>query len=217
MKFSQFYLAFLVFTWYQSLQHVLVSFFITKFSCLPNGYYFKKFLNSGSQSLNSSLLILNLEEFLVFFPNFTRSFIQAREQHQWLLLKEVTLILCTINPHNTFLNLTQRPIVPINFFLCASKNPGNILVTQPLLGMKNYQSWSRAMVLALTAKKRIGFVNGKIVKPEIDSPLYEDWESCNTMVLSWLISSMHVDVSSSIMYCEIAREMWLEFQHVFSQ
>ena len=30
------------------------------------------------------------------------------------------------------------------------------------------------MVLALIAKKKIGFVNGKIVKPEIDSPLYED-------------------------------------------
>ncbi|XP_050259928.1 uncharacterized protein LOC126705003 [Quercus robur] len=68
------------------------------------------------------------------------------------------------------------------------------------------------MVLALTAKKKIGFVNGKIAKPKDDSPLYEDWESCNTMVLSWLINSMHVDVSSSIMYCETAREMWLELQ-----
>ncbi|XP_075651855.1 uncharacterized protein LOC142622291 [Castanea sativa] len=106
---------------------------------------------------------------------------------------------------------------PNQFFLSASENPSNILVTQPLLGMKNYQSWSRAMVLALTAKKKIGFVNDKIGKPEIDSTLYEDWESCNTMVLSWLINSMHVDVSSSIMYCETAREMWLELQHVFSQ
>ena len=26
------------------------------------------------------------------------------------------------------------------FFLSASENPGKILVTQPLLGMKNYQS-----------------------------------------------------------------------------
>ncbi|KAK4569110.1 hypothetical protein RGQ29_004487 [Quercus rubra] len=78
--------------------------------------------------------------------------------------------------------------------------------------MKNYQSWSRAMVLALTAKKKIGFVNGKIEKPEVDSPLYEDWESCNTMVLSWLINSMHFDVSTGIMYCETAREMWLELQ-----
>ena len=58
------------------------------------------------------------------------------------------------------------------------------------------------MVLALTAKKKIGFVNGKIEKPEVDSPLYEDWESCNTMVLSWLINSLHFDMSSGIMYCE---------------
>ncbi|XP_075648679.1 uncharacterized protein LOC142619466 [Castanea sativa] len=106
---------------------------------------------------------------------------------------------------------------PNPFLLSASENPGHVLVTQPLLGMKNYQSWSRAMVLALTAKKKIGFVNGKIEKPEIDSSVYEDWESCNTMVLSWLINSMHVDVSSSIMYCETTREMWLELQRVFSQ
>ena len=83
--------------------------------------------------------------------------------------------------------------------------------------MRNYQSWSRAMVLALTAKKKIGFVNGKIAKPKDDSLLYEDWESCNTMVLSWLINSMHVDISSSIMYYETVREMWLELQRVFSQ
>ncbi|XP_075670230.1 uncharacterized protein LOC142640000 [Castanea sativa] len=127
----------------------------------------------------------------------------------------------SIHMHNQSTQHVPQPNTEINspnqFFLSASENPGNILVTQPLLGMKNYQSWSRAMVLALTAKKKIGFVNGKIGKLEIDSPLYEDWESCNTMVLSWLINSMHVDVSSSIMYCETAREMWLKLQRVFSQ
>ena len=63
------------------------------------------------------------------------------------------------------------------------------------------------MVLALTAKKKIGFVNGKIPMPDLDSPLYEDWLSDNTMVLSWMINSMHIDVSCSIMYCETTREM----------
>ncbi|XP_057953889.1 uncharacterized protein LOC131148176 [Malania oleifera] len=57
---------------------------------------------------------------------------------------------------------------------------GNILVTQPLLGMKNYHSWSRAMILALTAKKKIGFINGKIAEPSPESPLYEYWLSCST-------------------------------------
>ena len=114
-------------------------------------------------------------------------------------------------------NSNKETNSPNPFFLSASENPGNILVTQSLLGMKNCQSWSRAMILALTAKKKIGFMNGEIAKPDINSPLYEDWESCNTMVLSWLINSVHVDVSSNIMYCETATEMWLELQRVFSQ
>ncbi|KAL4642502.1 hypothetical protein ACB092_02G023400 [Castanea dentata] len=83
--------------------------------------------------------------------------------------------------------------------------------------MRNYHSWPRAMVLALPKFFFFGFVNGKIPMPEVDSPLYEDWQSCNTMVLSWLINSMHVDVSSSIMYYDIAREMWLELKNLFSQ
>ncbi|XP_023885950.1 uncharacterized protein LOC111998064 [Quercus suber] len=106
---------------------------------------------------------------------------------------------------------------PNPYFFNSNENPSNILVTQPLLGMRNYHSWSQVMVLALTAKKKISFVNGKISKPEDDSPLYEDWESCNTMVLSWLINSMHVDVSSNIMYCETAREMWLELKRLYLQ
>ena len=118
-----------------------------------------------------------------------------------------------LNSNNDLPNST----LPNPYFRSSSENPGNILVTQPLLGMRNYQSWSRAMILALTAKKKIGFVNGKIIKPDLNSPLYEDWESCNTMVLSWMINSMHVDVSSSIMYYETAREMWIELQNQFSQ
>ncbi|XP_065623545.1 uncharacterized protein LOC136064956 [Quercus suber] len=73
------------------------------------------------------------------------------------------------------------------------------------------------MVLALTAKKKIGFVNGKIPMPDLDSPLYEDLQSYNTMVLSWIINSMHIDVSSSIMYCETTREMWIELKNLFFQ
>ena len=82
-----------------------------------------------------------------------------------------------IQPSQSALNSSNdsaTPNPPNPYFLSSSENPGNILVTQPLLGMKNYQSWSRAMILALIAKKKIGFVEGKITKPYLDSPLYED-------------------------------------------
>ena len=60
--------------------------------------------------------------------------------------------------------------LPNPYFLNPNENPGSILVTQPLLGMKNYHSWSRAMILALIAKKKIGFMNGKITEPDPESP-----------------------------------------------
>ena len=53
------------------------------------------------------------------------------------------------------INDSANPTPPNPYFLSSSENPGNILVTQPLLGMKNYQSWSRTMILALIAKKKI--------------------------------------------------------------
>ena len=126
------------------------------------------------------------------------------------------------DPHNTQSthtnsNSNSESNTPNPYFLSSNENLGNILITQPLLGMRNYQCWSRAMVLVLTAKKKIGLMNGKIPRLEVDSPLYEDWQSCNTMVLSWLINSMHIDVSRSIMYYETAREMWLELKYLFSQ
>ena len=91
-----------------------------------------------------------------------------------------------VNNHTSQTNsTTNNESIPTNpYFLSSSENPGSVLVTQPLLGMRNYHSWSRAMILALTAKKKIGFINGKISMPDPESPLYEDWQSCNTMVLS---------------------------------
>ena len=121
-------------------------------------------------------------------------------------------------------NRTSQPNTEMNssnlpnpYFLNPNENLGSILVTQPLLEMKNYHSWSRAMILALTAKKKIGFINGKITEPDPESPLHKDWLSYNTMVISWMINSMHVDVSSSIICCQTAKEMWLELQRLFSQ
>jgi len=82
-----------------------------------------------------------------------------------------------VQPSQSGLNLSNDSTTlnpPNPYFLNSSENLGNILVTQPLLGMKNYHSWSIAMILALTTKKKIGFVNGKNPKPDLDSPLCED-------------------------------------------
>ena len=53
---------------------------------------------------------------------------------------------------------------PLNpYFLHHSDNPGVALVSQPLTG-ENYPSWSRVMLIVLSAKNKVGFVDGSLVK-----------------------------------------------------
>ena len=94
---------------------------------------------------------------------------------------------------------------PNPYCLKSGDYHGSILVTELLIGRINYPSWSRAMVIALTAKNKIEFINGVISKPEANSPLYKAWTLANTMVLSWIYNSVNKNIKSSVMYNETAR------------
>uniref|UniRef100_A0A2N9FNT8 Reverse transcriptase Ty1/copia-type domain-containing protein n=1 Tax=Fagus sylvatica TaxID=28930 RepID=A0A2N9FNT8_FAGSY len=52
------------------------------------------------------------------------------------------------------------------YYLHHGDSPGAILISQSLVG-DNYHTWSRSMVMALTAKNKIGFVNGEIASSVI--------------------------------------------------
>jgi hypothetical protein len=94
------------------------------------------------------------------------------------------------------------------FFLHHRDSPDPVLVSQPLTG-DNYSSWRRAMIMVLTAKNKIGFVNGSLSKPDVSEfdPLNFSWCRCNNMVLSWLINFVSKDIAASIIYIDYAADM----------
>ena len=51
------------------------------------------------------------------------------------------------------------------YFLHSSDHPSMILVSAPLVGT-NYLSWSCSIKIALGAKHKLGFINGKVRQPE---------------------------------------------------
>lgn len=61
--------------------------------------------------------------------------------------------------------LITTPIPSSPYFLSSSDNPGNLLVLQPLNG-KNYSTWQRSMRMALSAKNKLGFINGTLSKAQ---------------------------------------------------
>ncbi|XP_020595657.1 uncharacterized protein LOC110035689 [Phalaenopsis equestris] len=103
------------------------------------------------------------------------------------------------------------------FFLHYSDQPGLVLVTQPLNG-ENYNSWSRAMLMALNIKNKEGFVNGTVQEPpETSTAELQQWRRCNNLVKAWLFNSIAEDIGASIIYNESAHEIWLDLKERFSR
>ncbi|KAK7332845.1 hypothetical protein VNO80_29601 [Phaseolus coccineus] len=83
------------------------------------------------------------------------------------------------------------------YYLHPGENPGAVLV-HPQLSEQNYHSWSRNMRIALLSKNKLKFVDGSIEMPECHDPLFEAWERCNVMVLSWINRTLSTQISESV-------------------
>ncbi|KAL5547625.1 hypothetical protein UlMin_002856 [Ulmus minor] len=103
------------------------------------------------------------------------------------------------------------------YYLHHSDSPGQILVSQQLTG-KNYTSWSRTMLIALSVKNKLGFVDGSIAEPPgTDANMFNSWIRNNNMVISWILNSVSKEISASIMFASSAREIWLDLKDRFQQ
>ena len=103
------------------------------------------------------------------------------------------------------------------FFLHHGDSPGAMIVSKQLNG-ENYNSWKRAMMMALSAKNKLNFVNGTLPRPSnLSDSQGLAWTRCNNMVLSWLLNSVSTEIANSIIYIDDASEIWNDLQDRFSQ
>ena len=58
--------------------------------------------------------------------------------------------------------------------ITSNDNPGS-LITQVHLKGENYDEWARSLRTTLRARKKFGFVDGSISKPDEESSDLEDW------------------------------------------
>ena len=71
----------------------------------------------------------------------------------------------------------------------------------------NYVAWARAITLSLKARRKFVFVNGTIVKPTEARDLL-NWETVNSMIVSWILRSTDVKIVASIPYHVEAKPLW---------
>ncbi|KAL5562858.1 hypothetical protein UlMin_032605 [Ulmus minor] len=102
------------------------------------------------------------------------------------------------------------------YFLHNGDHPGLNLVSNPLNGA-NFHTWHRAMLMALNAKNKIGFVDGTISIPLSTDLIFNAWSRCNSMISSWIINAVTRDIADSLLYLDSVYEIWRDLCDRFSQ
>ncbi|GKC72139.1 cysteine-rich receptor-like protein kinase 8 [Tanacetum coccineum] len=84
------------------------------------------------------------------------------------------------------MNDINSPHHPLYFH--PNDHPGLLLISKKLLGSKNYSTWRRSMLIALSAKNKLRLVNGEYEEPITSSNLRTYWERANDMLISWILN-----------------------------
>lgn len=82
-------------------------------------------------------------------------------------------------------------------FLQSSDASGISLVNVVFDG-RGFQGWKRSILIALSAKNKLGFINGACLAPDLIFKKYQPWSRTNHMVTARLINSLYKDIGDSV-------------------
>lgn len=118
------------------------------------------------------------------------------------------------------------PETPNRMNLPLTQDPSSIYyihpydtTTAPLVTVKfdgkGFSDWKRAMLIILSTKNKLGFVNGSFTVPEEQTPEYKAWERCNDLVISWILANLDPRLAKSVMFFKTAKEVWDDLEERF--
>ncbi|KAH0694226.1 hypothetical protein KY285_021323 [Solanum tuberosum] len=102
-------------------------------------------------------------------------------------------------------------------YVHPSDTPRTVLIPFQLKGSENYGIWRRSMTIALQAKRKLGFVTGVCTKDLVRDEHHEHWETCNALVLYWIMNIVALFLLSDIVYASNAFLVWEDLNERFDK
>ncbi|KAL0318752.1 UNVERIFIED_CONTAM: hypothetical protein Sangu_2031400 [Sesamum angustifolium] len=86
-----------------------------------------------------------------------------------------------------------------------------VMISAPLSG-NNWLTWSRSIRIVLEGKDQLGFVDGTCLKPADGSTKLKQWWIADSVVRTWILSTISKDIVNAFLYAASARSLWLELE-----
>ncbi|XP_074373576.1 uncharacterized protein LOC141713912 [Apium graveolens] len=110
-----------------------------------------------------------------------------------------------------------RTSIDVSSLLYFHPSDGNNFMTiDKLQGSSNYRSWKRSMEIALSSKRKLGFVEGTLLRDTTDEVKKDAWDTCNNMIISWILGSVSDSIKKSIMFVSTAHHIWKHLEQRFA-
>ncbi|XP_060181475.1 uncharacterized protein LOC132611085 [Lycium barbarum] len=102
------------------------------------------------------------------------------------------------------------------YYLHLSDSPGMNIVNFVFDGT-GFAAWRRSIIISLSAKNKMSFIDGSAEIPSADTPEFKLWTRCNNMVISWLLNSLSKEIAESVIYSKSAKDLWTDLHDRFGQ
>lgn len=72
-------------------------------------------------------------------------------------------------------------------------------------------------MIALSAKNKLGFIDGSLPKPSSADPTFAAWKRCDAIIISYILRSLETSIAQSVLYLTTSREIWKDLEERYSQ
>ena len=72
----------------------------------------------------------------------------------------------------------------------------------------NYALWSQIVVMYISGKDKLGYINGDLPQPPQTDPAFGKWRTENAVVKGWLINPMYPSLVSNFIRFSTAKAVW---------
>ncbi|XP_070030057.1 uncharacterized protein LOC142166991 [Nicotiana tabacum] len=95
-------------------------------------------------------------------------------------------------------------------YVHPSDIPDLQIVPKFLIKTENYSEWSRSMKTSLLRKNKLGFIDGTCTRDLYEKDVFQlhQWDRCNAIVQSWIMTSVAKELRKGIVFSSNAQKVW---------